>query len=128
MRIRCVVFRGHAVHPIPSHPIPSAGTARHGTAGQGIACAVRFSLSYAAVRCAQDLQVGLDGNFGLHHVTPRGLRADLLNKIVCLEGIITKCMLCAALPCRAARHGMATSANEWLARGWLQAGRCGRRL
>jgi hypothetical protein len=101
-----------------SHPIR-----RHGTAGQCIACAVLFSLSHAVVLCAQDLQVGLDGNFGLHHVTPRGLRADLLNKIVCLEGIITKCM-CRTTVSRGAawRH---VQMNGWHV---LQAGRCGRRL
>ena len=40
----------------------------------------------------QDLQVGLKGNFGENHVTPRGLQASMLNKIVCLDGIVTKRM------------------------------------
>ena len=36
-------------------------------------------------------QVGLDGSFGLHSVTPRGLNSSLLNSLVEVEGIVTKC-------------------------------------
>eukprot|EP01035_Chromulina_nebulosa_P056810 gene56810-77863_t len=36
-------------------------------------------------------QVGLDGSFGLHSVTPRGLTSNLLNTLVEVEGIVTKC-------------------------------------
>lgn len=35
--------------------------------------------------------VGLSGNFGENHVTPRCLAATLLGKMVQLEGIVTKC-------------------------------------
>jgi DNA replication licensing factor MCM3 len=37
--------------------------------------------------------VGYEGSFGAHHVTPRGLRADLLGKLVSVEGIVSKCGL-----------------------------------
>ena len=37
--------------------------------------------------------VGLEGGFGAHHVTPRGLSARLLGKMVCVEGIVSKCKL-----------------------------------
>ena len=36
--------------------------------------------------------MGLTGNFGENHVTPRGLQASMLNKMVCIDGIITKRM------------------------------------
>jgi DNA replication licensing factor MCM3 len=38
-----------------------------------------------------DLQVGLEGSFGTHAVSPRGLMSSLLNKMVVIEGIVTKC-------------------------------------
>jgi len=34
--------------------------------------------------------VNFDGNFGRNHVTPRGLKADLINQFVCVDGIVTK--------------------------------------
>jgi len=34
--------------------------------------------------------VNFEGNFGRHHITPRGLRADLLNQFVAVDGIVTK--------------------------------------
>lgn len=34
--------------------------------------------------------VNFEGNFGKSHVTPRGLRADLLNQFVAVSGIVTK--------------------------------------
>eukprot|EP00049_Salpingoeca_infusionum_P019107 m.360245 g.360245 ORF g.360245 m.360245 type:complete len:939 (-) comp18941_c0_seq1:97-2913(-) len=37
--------------------------------------------------------VGFEGSFGGHHVTPRGLSARLLGKMVCVEGIVSKCSL-----------------------------------
>lgn len=36
-------------------------------------------------------QVGFDGSFGLHSVTSRGLISNLLNTLVEVEGIVTKC-------------------------------------
>eukprot|EP00124_Ichthyophonus_hoferi_P005052 Ihof_evm1s653 gene=Ihof_evmTU1s653 len=49
------------------------------------------SINEQFVKEHMDLFVGFDGNFGMHHVTPRGLTASFLGQIVCLEGIITKC-------------------------------------
>jgi DNA replication licensing factor MCM3 len=34
--------------------------------------------------------VNFDGNFGKNHVTPRGLKADLINQFVSVNGIVTK--------------------------------------
>ena len=34
--------------------------------------------------------VNFDGNFGRNHVTPRGLKADLINQLVTVDGIVTK--------------------------------------
>ena len=34
--------------------------------------------------------VNFDGNFGRNHVTPRGLKADLINQFVAVNGIVTK--------------------------------------
>ncbi|KAG0094021.1 MCM DNA helicase complex subunit [Podila epicladia] len=42
---------------------------------------------------ARDLYIGLKGSFGDHHVNPRTLRAKHLGKLVCLEGIVTRCGL-----------------------------------
>lgn len=37
--------------------------------------------------------VGFEGSFGSRHVSPRTLTAHLLGKMVCVEGIVTKCSL-----------------------------------
>ena len=34
--------------------------------------------------------VNFDGNFGKNHVTPRGLKAELINQFVACNGIVTK--------------------------------------
>ncbi len=34
--------------------------------------------------------VNFEGNFGRNHVTPRGLKAELVNKYVAVNGIVTK--------------------------------------
>ncbi|KAN0028400.1 hypothetical protein ACTFIV_010244 [Dictyostelium citrinum] len=41
----------------------------------------------------QQVFIGFEGNFGSHHVTPRGLNASLITRLVCVEGIVTKCSL-----------------------------------
>ena len=38
-----------------------------------------------------DLQVGFEDSLGENAVTPRGLVSSLLNKMVVVEGIVTKC-------------------------------------
>ena len=40
---------------------------------------------------------GFEGNFGVHHVTPRNLSSSLVNKLVSLHGIVTKCSLVQSL-------------------------------
>lgn len=40
---------------------------------------------------AHGFRIGVEGNFGSHHVSPRELGAHLLNALVCVEGIVTKC-------------------------------------
>ncbi|GAA6007918.1 hypothetical protein JCM10207_004924 [Rhodosporidiobolus poonsookiae] len=37
--------------------------------------------------------VGFKGSFGENHTTPRTLKSDKLGKLVCLEGIVTRCNL-----------------------------------
>lgn len=37
--------------------------------------------------------VGLRGSFGDHQVNPRTLRSMFLGKLVCIEGIVTRCKL-----------------------------------
>ncbi|KAG0044132.1 MCM DNA helicase complex subunit [Gryganskiella cystojenkinii] len=39
------------------------------------------------------MYLGFKGSFGDHHVNPRTLRAKHLGKLVCLEGIVTRCGL-----------------------------------
>lgn len=39
----------------------------------------------------RDLQVGFDGSFGANSVSPRGLLSSQLNRLVEVEGIVTKC-------------------------------------
>ncbi|CAM9436766.1 unnamed protein product, partial [Ectocarpus fasciculatus] len=45
----------------------------------------------AKVLRVKDMQVGFEGSFGSHAVSPRGLLSTLLNKLVIVEGIVTKC-------------------------------------
>lgn len=35
--------------------------------------------------------IALRGSFGDHHVNPRTLRAAMLGKMTCIEGIVTRC-------------------------------------
>ncbi len=39
----------------------------------------------------KEIQAGFEGSFGRNAVSPRGLRSDLLNQLVDVEGIVTKC-------------------------------------
>ncbi|SCZ93830.1 BZ3500_MvSof-1268-A1-R1_Chr6-3g08913 [Microbotryum saponariae] len=42
---------------------------------------------------SETFYVGFSGSFGDNHATPRTLRADKLGRMVCLEGIVTRCNL-----------------------------------
>ena len=44
-------------------------------------------------RPLSQIKIGIQGSFGSHHVSPRGLTATLLNCLVCVEGIVTKCSI-----------------------------------
>ena len=46
-----------------------------------------------ATEKAAKIHVGFEGAFGAHHVTPRSLAAAMLSKLVCVEGIVTRCSL-----------------------------------
>lgn len=37
--------------------------------------------------------IGVEGSFGAHHITPRGLASSFIGNLVCVDGIVTKCML-----------------------------------
>ncbi|KWU46255.1 MCM-domain-containing protein [Rhodotorula sp. JG-1b] len=57
-----------------------------------------MAINTAGDRMAEALKqeaffVGFKGSFGDHHTTPRTLRSDKLGKLVCLEGIVTRCNL-----------------------------------
>lgn len=47
--------------------------------------------SHEKVLKSNELQVGFEGSFGSNSVSPRGLLSALLNKMVVVEGIVTKC-------------------------------------
>jgi len=51
----------------------------------------RIDPSYEKVLKSADLQVGFEGSFGQNYVSPRGLTAQMLNSLVQVEGIVTKC-------------------------------------
>lgn len=55
-----------------------------------------------------ELFVGLAGSFGSQHVTPRGLTARWVHKMVCVEGIVTKCSLVAPKVQRSVHYCPAT--------------------
>ncbi|KAI5078752.1 hypothetical protein GOP47_0006423 [Adiantum capillus-veneris] len=41
----------------------------------------------------EDVQVGFEGHFGFHKLSPRELLAPFIGSLVCVEGIVTKCSL-----------------------------------
>ncbi|KAJ2587224.1 MCM DNA helicase complex subunit, partial [Coemansia sp. RSA 1722] len=52
--------------------------------------------------------VGFRGAFGANHLTPRGLRAQLLGQLVCVEGIVTRCSLVRPKVVRSVHYADAT--------------------
>ena len=53
----------------------------------------RVGSGMTSYNTAVPLHVGVEGSFGSHHVNPRGLNANFICKLVCVEGIVTKCSL-----------------------------------
>jgi len=41
------------------------------------------------------LKLEISGSFGRNHVTPRGMNSSMLHKLMCVEGIVTKCSIAA---------------------------------
>ncbi|GAA5850212.1 hypothetical protein JCM9279_003567 [Rhodotorula babjevae] len=71
----------------PASWLPAADAALKATA-----------VNVASDRMAEALQqdtfyVGYKGSFGENHTTPRTLKSEKLGKMVCLEGIVTRCNL-----------------------------------
>ncbi len=40
----------------------------------------------------EEFFIGFEGSFGAKHVTPRTLTSRFIGNLVCVEGIVTKCM------------------------------------
>jgi DNA replication licensing factor MCM3 len=53
--------------------------------------AKRDNAAFEKVLKTSQLQVGFEGSFGSNAVSPRGLNSALLNSLVVVEGIVTKC-------------------------------------
>jgi len=47
--------------------------------------------SHSKILKRNEMHVGFEGSFGLNAVSPRGLISSLLNTLVVVEGIVTKC-------------------------------------
>lgn len=62
--------------------------------------------------------VNFDGNFGRNHVTPRGLKADLINQFVAVNGIVTKMSIVrpriqqSVHYCEATKRGLVKTYND----------------
>lgn len=68
----------------------------------------------------QNYYINFEGNFGKNHVTPRGLRADLINQLVSVNGIVTKMSIVkpkiqtSVHYCEATKRGMIKNYNDQL--------------
>lgn len=60
--------------------------------------------------------VGFSGTFGSHLLSPRTIDASFLGKLVCVEGIITRCTIVRPKVARTIHYGEAT--NEFFARDY----------
>ncbi|KAL1495133.1 hypothetical protein AB1Y20_016999 [Prymnesium parvum] len=69
--------------------------------------------SYEKHASLAQLHIGLQGSFGAHHVSPRGLGAPLLNQLVCVEGIVTKCSLVRPKVLKSAHYCEATGRSHF---------------
>lgn len=50
----------------------------------------RSAREISNIKKQEEYRVNLTGSFGKHMVSPRGLTADLANKFVCVQGIVTR--------------------------------------
>lgn len=66
-----------------------------------------------------ELEVGIHGPIGNHMVNPRGLRADLISKLICVEGIVTKASL--VNPKLVMSVSYCAETNKWLTREYYDA-------
>ena len=57
----------------------------------GVERSKKIDPSFEKVLKSADLQVGFEGSFGRNSVSPRGLSSAMLNSLVQVEGIVTKC-------------------------------------
>jgi DNA replication licensing factor MCM3 len=72
--------------------------------------------SLAKVLKAREIRIGFEGSFGTHSVSPRGLMSSMLNNLVEVEGIVTKCSLVRPKLVRSVQYCEATklySAREY---------------
>lgn len=53
--------------------------------------ALQTDPSFAKILKLNDINVGFEGSFGRNSVSPRGMLSSLLNNLVEVEGIVTKC-------------------------------------
>jgi DNA replication licensing factor MCM3 len=62
--------------------------------------------------------INFEGNFGQNHVTPRGLKANLVNQFVAVQGIVTKMSIVrptiqtSVHYCEATKRGMIKKYND----------------
>ncbi|KAJ1827619.1 MCM DNA helicase complex subunit [Coemansia sp. RSA 2599] len=69
----------------------------------------RSAAAASGIDAAQlQVLVGFRGAFGANHLTPRGLRAQLLGQLVCVEGIVTRCSLVRPKVVRSVHYADAT--------------------
>ncbi|KAG8898339.1 MCM DNA helicase complex subunit [Tulasnella sp. 403] len=60
-----------------------------------------------------DYKVGLVGSFGDCHVSPRTMRASHLGKMLCVEGIVTRCSLVRPKMMKSVHYCQRTSVFHW---------------
>ena len=53
--------------------------------------AIHVDPTFVKVSKLHDIQIGFEGSVGQNSVSPRGLLSSLLNNLVEVEGIVTKC-------------------------------------
>jgi len=54
---------------------------------------LRQRMTESAISPAPQIHLGFTGNFGSNQLSPRGLRASHLGRLICLEGVVTRCSL-----------------------------------